>query len=245
MSKPASRTDFKDYCLRKLGSPVINIEVDDTQVEDRIDDALDYFWEWSFEGSEKVYYSHQVTQTDIDNRYITLPDNILGAVRLFDPSTYGSIANMFDIRYQIALNDLYTLTSQSLVPYYMTMQHLSLMEDILVGHKQIRYNRWNNICHIDMDWNIMAVGNFLLVEAFQIVDPDVYSKVWGDRWLLRYATALIQIQWASNLSKFQMITLPGGYQMNGQQILAQGMQEKAECEQFIQNNNVPTPFIIG
>ena len=142
MAVPTTRAEFKEYCLRKLGKPVIEINVDDDQVEDRIDEAIKYYWDYHFDGSEKIYYKHQITDTDKANKYITLPENIIGAVSIFpvsDPSI-GS-QDLFNIRYQIALNDLYTLTSISMVPYYMVMTHLGVISEMLVGKQMIRYTR--------------------------------------------------------------------------------------------------------
>lgn len=247
MAVPASRSDFKLYCLRKLGYPVIEINVDDDQVEDRIDEALNYFWDYHFDGNEKTYYKHQVTQTDKDNKYITLPDNIIGAVSIFsvgDPSVRAD--DLFNIRYQIALNDLYTLTSVSLVPYYMTMQHLAVIQELLVGRQPIRYNRLRNRLHIDMDWNTLNVGEFLLVEAYQVVDPTEFTDTWGERWLQNYATALIKRQWGNNLKKFTGMQLPGGVQFNGQQIYDEADAEIKEMERdMVTNLSLPALDMIG
>ena len=166
MAVPSSRSTFKEWCLRKLGKPVIEINVDDDQVEDRIDESLRYYWDYHFDGTEKIYYKHQITNADVANTYITLPENIIGAVRVFpvsDPMV--SSDDLFNIRYQIALNDLYTLTSVSMVPYYMVMEHLALVQELLVGQQPIRYNRHRNRLHIDTDWNDLKVGEFLLIEA--------------------------------------------------------------------------------
>ena len=190
MAVPSSRAEFKSYCLRKLGFPVIEINVDDDQAEDRIDEALRYYWDYHFDGSEKIYYKHQVTEQDRANKYITLPENIIGAVQVFpiaDPLVRSD--DLFNIRYQIALNDLYSLTSVSMVPYYMVMEHLALISEMLVGRQPIRYTRHRNRCYIDMDWDKVVNGEFLLIEAYEVVDPDIYSDVWGDRWLQNYATA--------------------------------------------------------
>lgn len=247
MAVPNSRTTFKDYCLRSLGYPVIEINVDDDQVDDRIDEALKYWWDYHFDGTEKMYYRHQVTSTDRTNKYITLPDNIIGAVNLFsigDPSVRAD--DLFNIRYQIALNDLYTLTSVSLVPYYMTMQHLSVISELLVGRQPIRYNRHRNILYVDMDWNTINNGEYLLVEAYQVVDPDTYTDAWGDRWLLTYATALIKRQWGNNLKKFQGMQMPGGLTFNGQQIYDEAIDEiKKLEEEMIVSYSLPVTDMIG
>lgn len=247
MAIPTSRTEFKEYCLRKLGKPVIEINVDDDQVEDRIDECLKYYWDYHFDGSEKIYYKHAITDDDKTAGYITLPDNIIGAVSIFpigDP-TVGS-QDMFNIRYQIALNDLYTLTSVSMVPYYMTMQHLALIQELLVGKQMIRYNRHRNRLHVDMDWNKMDTGSYLLVEAYQVVDPDTYTDAWGDRWLQNYASAKIKYQWGTNLTKFSGLQLPGGVQFNGDKILddAKGEIEKLESE-MINSYSLPVADMIG
>lgn len=247
MAVPTSRQQFKDYCLRKLGFPVIEINVDEDQVEDRIDEALNYFWDYHFDGNEKIYYKHQVTQNDKTNKYIVLPDNIIGAVSIFsigDPAVRAD--DLFNIRYQIALNDLYTLTSVSLIPYYMTMQHLSVISELLVGKQPIRYNRLRNRLHVDMDWNTLNVGEYLLVEAYQIVDPEIFTDAWGERWLQNYATALIKKQWGTNLKKFTGMQLPGGIQFNGQQIYDEANAEIIEMERdMVTNLSMPAIDMIG
>jgi hypothetical protein len=247
MAVPTTRAAFKEYCLRRLGKPVIEINVDDDQVEDRIDDALRYYWDYHFDGSEKIYYKHAVTSQDQENKYITLPENIIGAVSIFsiaDPSIRSD--DLFNIRYQIALNDLYTLTSVSMVPYYMVMQNLALIAEFLVGKQPIRYNRHMNKLYVDMDWNTINVGEYLLVEAYQVVDPDVFVDVWKDQWLMRYCTALIKRQWGSNLTKFTGMQLPGGVQFNGEKIYNDSIQEIAKLEdEMIRSYSLPVLDMIG
>lgn len=247
MAVPTSRSTFKEYCLRSLGKPVIEINVDDDQIEDRIDEALKYYWDYHFDGSERIYYRHLVTETDIANKYITMPDNINGVVRIFsiaDPSIRSD--DLFNIRYQIALNDLYTLTSVSMVPYFMVMENLALISEMLVGQQPIRYNRHRNQLFVDMDWNTINAGEYLLVEAYQVVDPDTYTDAWGDRWLARYCTALIKRQWGNNLKKFQGMQLPGGVQFNGQQIYEEADAEIKQIEQdMIMNNSLPVMDMVG
>jgi hypothetical protein len=244
---PSTRAEFKAYCLRKLGAPVIEINVDDDQVEDRIDESLRYWWDYHFDGSEKIYYKHQVTNTDRTNKYITLPENIIGAVSIFpigDPTVRSD--DLFNIRYQIALNDLYTLTSVSMVPYYMTMEHLSLVSEMLVGRQPIRYSRHKDKLYVDMDWNAFQPGEFLLVEAYEIVDPEVYTDAWADRWLQNYCTAKIKYQWGTNLTKFTGMSLPGGVQFNGERILTDSQQEIEKMEQeMISSYSMPVLDMIG
>ena len=247
MAVPTSRATFKEYCLRKLGKPVIEINVDDDQIDDRIDECIRYYWDYHFDGTEKTYYKHLITdQTKID-KYITLPENIIGAIRIFqigDPSLRAS--DMFNIRYQIALNDLYQLTTVSLLPYYMAMQHLGTITELLVGQQPIRYNRHTNKMYVDMDWTKIDVGQYLLIEAYEVIDPDTYTNAWGDRWLQEYTTQKIKYQWGSNLTKFTGMVLPGGVQFNGEKILddAEKAIEKLEQE-MISSYSLPVADMIG
>ena len=247
MAVPTSRSAFKEYCLRKLGKPVIEINVDDDQIEDRIDESLKYYYDYHFDGSEKIYYKHVVTDTDKANKYITLPENIIGAVRVFpvgDPSM--STSDMFNIRYQIALNDLYTLTSVSMVPYFMVMQHLALIQELLVGQQPIRFNRHMNRLSIDMEWNKYTTGEYLLVEAYQVVDPDIYTDAWGDRWLQEYCSAKIKYQWGTNLTKCTGMQLPGGVQFNGEKILNDAKEHIDKLErEMISSYSLPVADMIG
>lgn len=247
MAVPTTRATFKEYCLRKLGKPVIEINVDDDQVEDRIDEALRYYYDYHFDGTEKIYLPHQVTQEDINNKYITIPENIIGAVSVFpigDPAM--SSDDLFSIRYQIALNDLYSLTSVSLVPYYMAREHIELFSELLVGLQPIRFNRHTNKLYVDMDWDTLNVGIFLLIEAYEIVDPQEYADAYGDRWLQNYATVLIKRQWGSNLTKFSGMQLPGGVQFNGEKIYDDATAELRELEnEMISSYSLPAADMTG
>lgn len=247
MATPTTKATFKEYCLRKLGKPVIEINVDDDQVDDRIDEAIRYWYDYHFDGSEKIYYKHAITETDVANKYITLPENIIGAVSIFsmgDPSI--SSDDLFNIRYQIALNDIYTLTNVSLVPYYMVMEHLALMTELLVGKQPIRYSRHKDRLHVDMDWNTVAVGSFLLVEAYEVVDPETFTDAYNDRWLQNYATTLIKEQWGSNLTKFTGMSLPGGVQFNGEKIYDDAVTERRRLEEeMISGYSLPVLDMIG
>lgn len=246
MANPTSRSEFKEYCLRALGKPVIEINVDDDQVEDRIDEALKYYWDYHFDGSSKIYYKHQVTETDKTNKYITLPDNIIGAVNIFPIGQALNTNNLFNIRYQIALNDLYTLTSVSMVPYYMALQHVQFLEQMLVGQQPLRYNRHTNRLYLDMDWDRLDTGNYLIVEAYQVLDPTVYTEAWNDRWLLRYATCLIKQQWGNDTKKYGKMQLPGGLYFNGQQIYEEATNERLALEkEMVYSYSLPVTDMIG
>jgi len=246
MAVPNSRSTFKELCLRRLGKPVIEINVDDDQVEDRIDQALAYYQDYHFDGTEKTFLKHTVTQTDLDNQYIDIPNSVIGIVNIFDIGDATSTNNLFNIRYQIALNDLYDLSRYDLVPFYMNFMNIRMIEEILVGKQPIRYNRHVNKLHIDMDWEKLNVGDFIVAHVYKKLDGDTYSDLWGDRWLAEYTTCLIKYQWGSNLSKFTGMQLPGGVQFNGTDILSQAQMEKDKLEQeMISAYSLPVHDMTG
>jgi hypothetical protein len=246
MAQPTTKADFIEWCLRKLGKPVIEINVDEDQVDDRVDEALSYYWDYHFDGSEKTFLKHQVTSDDVTNKYIPVAENIIGVVNLFDIGDALSVNNIFNIRYQFALNEVHNMSSFRLQDYYMSMQHIQSIEEILVGKQAIRYNRHINRLYIDMDWNKVVVGNYIIAECYSIVDPTVYADVYKDRWLQNYATAKIKYQWGSNLTKFTGMQLPGGVQFNGEQILQDAAAEILKLEEdMITSYSLPITDMIG
>jgi hypothetical protein len=219
LSVPNSRPTLKDWCLRELGHPVIEINIDDDQVDDRIDEALQYFQDFHFDGTQKLYVKHLITASDVTNEYIPITDNILGITRMFPVGDSYTSGNMFDLRYQMRLHDFWNFTATSFVNYTITMQHLRTFELLFSGENPIRFNRHMNRLYLDWDWGVDAVaGQYLLIEAYGIVDPDEYTRVYNDRMLKLLLTQLIKRQWGANLLKFTNMTLPGGVQMNGQAI---------------------------
>ena len=246
MANPTSRQEFIQNCLRRLGYPVVEINASDEQIDDRVDAALSYYYDYHFDGTEKIYYKHQITDQDKANKYITLPENIIGAVNLFTVGDALNTNNMFNIRYQIALNDLYTLTNVSLVPYYMALQHIRVLEELLVGRQMIRYTRHRNRLHVDMDWEKLDTDKYLIVEAYEVIDPTTFTDVWKDRWLLQYATALIKRQWGANLKKYSGLMMPGGVQFNGQQIFDEAIEEIRMLEEdMIRSYSLPVMDMVG
>ena len=237
MSIPATREEFKLYCMRKLGYEVIRINMSPNQIDDRIDEAILFFQDFSSEGTERQFYKIQISGTDIANKYVTLPDNIIGAVSIFPPGDAFNTTNIFNIRYQITLNDLYTLTSVSMAPYYMAFSHLQFLEQLLVGQKPIRYNRISNRLYIDADMTQWLPGQFLIVDAFQVIDPVQFPKLWGNRVLAKLATAYIKNNWAEILGKFGNIQMPGGVILN-----AAKMKQEAQIEIQQVENEIRTAY---
>jgi len=243
MATISSRPDFKNYCLRRLGFPVIELNLDDDQIEDRIDDALQYWQDYHFDGTQKVYYIKAITQTDINNKYLNLADakdgsnnamDIIGVTRIFPVQDSQSTVSMFDLRYQLRLNELYDFTSASYINYTLTAQHLRSLELLFSGEVPIRFQRHMQRLYIDWAWGASEApkGTVVIAEAYANIDPAIYNKVWNDRWLKEYATALIKRSWGNNLKKFSGIQLPGGVTLNGDKIYeeAVGEIEKLETE---------------
>jgi hypothetical protein len=242
MATITNRQDFKDYCLRRLGFPVIDINIDDAQVEDRIDDALQYWQDYHFDGLQKVYYIKAIGQTEIDQKYIDLSDardaannrlEIVGITRIFPVTDSQATVNMFDLRYQLRLNELYDFTSASYINYTLTMQHLRSLELLFVGEVPIRYQRHMERLYIDWAWGAQQapVGTVVIAEAYAIINPDVYNQVWNDRWLKEYATALVKRSWGANLKKFNNLQLPGGVTLNGDKIYDEAFEEIKALEE--------------
>ena len=271
MAIPTTKATFKSYCLRALGFGVIDINVSDDQVDDRIDEALQYFAQYHYDGIEKMYLKYQVTADDITRatsndtttatdsvdtsitasfsegkNFIPMPSAVVSVLNIF-PFDDQATNNMFDIRYQLRLNDLYDFSSTSIIHYQMTMQQLDFLSHILVGEKPIRFNQHQNRLYIDMDWtNDIKAGEFLIIECYRKIDPTTYTDIFDDIYLKRYATALIKKQWGANLSKFNGVAMLGGVTMNGETIYSQAIEELDKLEEQIQLSfETPIDYMVG
>jgi hypothetical protein len=243
-----NRTDFTDYCLRRLGAPVIQINVDDDQVSDRIDDAIQYWQDYHFDGAQKFYWIHKVTDTDITNKYLDATSakdangnavDILGITRIFPLTDSQASINMFDLRYQLRLNELYDFTSASYINYTLTQQHLRSLELMFTGEVPIRWVRNMNRLYIDWNWGgnyEVPAGQVVIAECYGAINPDQYPNVWNDRWLKEYATALIKRTWGENMKKFGGIQLPGGLVLNGKETFDEAIEDIRRLEDDMINN---------
>lgn len=232
MAQPTTREEFKDYILRKMGAPVIEINVAEEQVDDRVDEAMSFWNDYHYNGSQLVYIKHQLTAEDVTNKYITLPDKLLGISKVFDiNSSVSSGSGMFNVQYQFALNNVTDISSYGMQNYYMTMQHLEMMQEILVGKPLIRYNKHINRLYIDVNSASLVEGQYIIIEAYDLIDPTTYSDVWSDRWLQNYATILVREQWGLNLTKFTGMQLVGGVSFNGENILSEARADRERVEE--------------
>lgn len=254
MAQPASKQELKDYCLRRLGFPVVDINIDDDQVDDRVDDALQKYAEFHFDGTDKQYLKYLLTPTDYTNRYLTLPDAIIGVTRVFPISSdtvnsgSGTNFNIFDLNYQLRLNELYEFTSSSYTYYWIARSHIRMLEMILVGENPVRFNKKMNKLYVDMNWTGKEVpeGRYMIIECQAVLDPTTYTKVYNDFWLKEYSTQLIKKQWGENLKKYGNYTLPGGMIINGQQIYDEASAEIIRLEDQLRDTyEEPPMFEVG
>ena len=248
MANPKNREELKQFCLRKLGKPVIEINVADEQLEDRIDDALKMYHDFHYDGIEEVIIKHQLTQTDIDNKYITMSDSVISIELILDLNTGSSTEILFDAEYHMNWDALYAFNSTpaSLQHYVATKENVNLINELLNGKKPLRYRRHTDKLHIDMDWSDISVDDYIVIQAYQIIDPDSYTQVWADRWLRDYTTELFREQWGHNLSKYSGVQMPGGVTFNGGEILSEAQTRLRELEEELRNTyEEPPTFYMG
>lgn len=330
MAKPNSRQTLKDYCLRQLGAPVLEINVDDDQVEDAIDDSLQLYQDYHFDATEKILLKHLVTAStltfssapsaaftagekitgsssnatalvideptdttlrfrrakdgdgyvnsdsnssftngetvtgsssgttgvvstisfgDTDNHSIPIDDSIVGVQRVFPFDHAQSDVNMFDVRYQLHLNDIYDLgATNSMINYDFVQRKISLLEDKFNQAPQFQFNRHTDRLHLNIDWEDEEAKHdkFILLEVYKIVDPEVYSQIYNDMFLKQYCTLLIKKQWGSNLIKFDGMQLPGGVTLNGRQLYDDAVQELLTVREQMQlNYQLPDDMMVG
>ena len=336
MTQPTTRATLKDYAKRKLGHPVVDLNIDDDQMEDCIDDALEYFQEYHFDGTyptfvkkqisgstlkitsntvfsdnEKItggtsgvratvhayhsanttirfknpmvkyggdgntYYANTSTtfgnaQTitgassgatattaassaatigDFDYQYVAIDESIIGiksVLPMYDDTSSSS--NMFSVNYQYALNDLYTMGAmEDMRTYVFTQQKLASIHDLFHGMPRFRFNRHMDRLYLDINWgNDVGIDDWIIMEAYAIVDPATFSDVYGDLFLKKYVTSLFKKQWGQNLIKFEGMQLPGGITLNGRQLYddASTEIEKIEEEIFLKYQ-LPDDFFVG
>jgi len=266
MATPATRETLKQYALRALGKPVIEINVDDDQLEDRLDEALQYFAQYHYDGIKRAYLKYQYTSADKaritgnssesvtknsvtttwaeQNNFIVVPESVVSVVNIFPFSDKVNL-NLFDVRYQLRLNDLYDFSSTSVINYDIVLRHLDFLDHILVGEKPLRFNQHDNRLHIDMDWNNdLQVGEYLVIECYRKLDPEQFTDVYNDIFLKRYVTALFKKQWGANLSKFNGVAMIGGVTLNGQQLYSEAIQDVEKLETEIRSTFELNPAML-
>lgn len=250
MATPNSRQSLIDFCLRRLGAPVIEINVDDDQIEDKVDDALQMYQEFHSDATYRTYLKHVITQTDKDNGYIPIDSNVLYVSQLFPLNPTFSSVNLFDIRYQMMLNSLgdFMNFAGGMAYYYQMQQYLEFLDMVLSGYPQTTWSRHQDRLYIWGEWSNgdLAVGDYVVAEVYTAVDPDTFSSVYNDMFVKNYTTALIKQQWGMNMSKFEGMQLPGGVTISGRQILDDANTELKELEEKLRlEQELPPDFFIG
>jgi hypothetical protein len=319
MSSPSSRQNLIDYCLRSLGHPVLEINVDDDQLEDRVDEAIQFYRDFHYDAVEAVYLKEQITASTLqivgvnaanfsigekitgassgattfvhaafaankvytkntaetftvgetitgavsgttavvssmtlgnfDNKYVTLNDSVLSVVRTLPLSSRSNSISFFDAKYQLMLNNIQSLTNTDIQYFTMLKMHINLINDLMTGQKPVRFNRHMNRLHIDLTWGDggdLAIGDYIIIEAYRMLDPDTFTDVYNDGYLKRYTTALIKRQWGINLKKFEGVQLPGGVTLNGQKIFDEAMEEIKELKEEVRSTyELPVDFFTG
>jgi hypothetical protein len=251
MATPATRQQFIDFCLRRLGEPVIEVNVDEDQLQDKVDDALIYYREYHSDATKKIYLKHLVTSDDVTNEYISISSDIIFVSKLFPiSSTFNTSFNFFDIKYQMMLNDIADLQNYAgdLAYYEQMQQYLSLLDMKLNGSPQVQFSRRENRLYIfgDFQDEDIKAGDYIVAEVYQIISEDSNTSIWNDMWLKDYCTALIKQQWGQNLIKFEGMTLPGGVQLNGRQLYDDANADLERLREAIRlEHELPPDFFVG
>ena len=276
MAQPSSRVELKEYCLKQLGKPVLEINVDEDQIDNLIDDAIQYFYERHYDGIERVFLKHKLTPTDktiisqpasvgsattsptvvgagitsvtyVEGvNYLPLPDSIVGVNNVLKINSSSVSDGLFNIKYQIFLNDVYYFGAIDLLNYAMVKRYLEDLDFLLNPDMQIRYNKLNHKLYLDIDWRQVSVNQYVIIDCYRIIDPSDSPKLYNDWWLKKYLTALIKKQWGQNMIKFQGVLLPGGVQLNGRQIYDDGVSEVEKLEQQLKDEyELPPMDLIG
>ena len=243
----STRPQLIDYCKRRLGHPVTELNLDDDQISDRIDDAIEFFQEYHFDGVEKVFLKHTLDADDIENEYIDIADPVISVLRVLPIPDFNAFqTGFFNEEYQLRLNDLENFSGSALINWAMSQTNFSLVEHLFSIQPTLLFNRKQNKMYLETNWaDKFDVGSILIIEAYRALDPATYTEVYNDMFLKKYATALIKQQWGSNLKKFTGVTLPGGVTLDGQTIFSEAMEEinKIEEEMNMKYELPPDGFI--
>jgi len=281
MAQPSNRSELINYCKRQLGAPVLEINVADEQLDDLVDDALQFFHERHFDGVIQTYLKYKITQDDIDrgrargdndkvgivtttettsivgtattftyeenSNYLQIPPSVIGVNKIYHfDGAHATTNNMFSLKYQMFLNDIYYWGSMEILTYAMTRRYLEDLQFLLTTEKQIRFNQRQDRLYLDIDWGNVKVGEYMVIDCYRLLDPNTYAGVWNDSFLKRYLTALIKRQWGQNLIKFQGVKLPGGVELNGRQIYDDAEKELENIREVMSNTyELPPMDMIG
>jgi hypothetical protein len=281
MAQPSTRQELIDYCKRKLGAPVLEINVADEQIDDLVDDAVQFFQERHFDGVYPTFFKYKITEQDVargtatvdkspvglastsatanivgtattftyyeNSNYLQVPPNIIGVTKIFHYDGSNTLTNnMFSVKYQLFLNDVYYWGTTELLSYAMVKTYLEDLDFLLTTQKQIRFNKRQDRLYLDIDWSGVRAGDFVILDCFSTLNPNDYARVWNDSFIKPYLTSLIKKQWGQNLIKFQGVKLPGGVELNGRQLYDDAQKEIDILMEKMSNTYELPPFdMIG
>lgn len=229
--QPKTRAEFVEYCMRKLGHPVLRVNISPEQIDDRVDEAINRFQECHYNATEEQYYLIQITEQNVTDGYIDLPSDVLVVANIWRPSGTGS--TLFSPEYQTYMSEINTYNQNlrqnvGIDHLFMTRSHFSLIKHFLVPELTFSYNAKTKRLRIAGGLaNLRTQDGALILHAYKtlamenpdnITDLEVFENLWTDKWLQNYATELMRLQWGQNLSKFQNVQLVGGVTLNGDQI---------------------------
>jgi hypothetical protein len=255
MAKPSSRSELITYCKRQLGEPVLQINIDDEQVNNVIDDAVQFFQENCYNGIERMYLKHKFTADDVtrflgtdeltntaapdastwENRknFIEVPDHVLGIQKVFG-ITSGFFGNeMWGFSNQYFLMDVFNISHGSsfanfdIAYYYQLKQYFETLDMVIGtgGMLEYRFNKRQDRLYLDIDVRAIREDSYLIIDCYRALDPDEWSQTYNDMFMKRYATALMKKQWGQNLIKYNNVQLPGGLTLNGRQLYEDAIAE--------------------
>jgi hypothetical protein len=240
----SDRTEFIAYCMRRLGSPVINIEVDNDQVDDRVDDAIDFWCRNHMDGSERGFYIHELTQEDIDTKEITVPDDVYEVHKVMPGMSLAG--GIFSAQHQSLSSDYRRIRSIDTVSYYIRSAYWDYVNDLLVDGQSISFNRYGKRVRLDISMSRYKVGDNIAFDVQWLNNPEDYPEAWNDEILKRYATAQIKRQWAENVKKFSGISLPGNVNIKGDELYSEAIQEINDLEgEMRERYSLPAMFMMG
>ena len=279
MAAPQSRGQLINFGLRKLGYPVLEINLDTDQIHDALDDTLQLYQQRHYDGIERMFLKYKITQEDIDrgtakgtdgvgivttsgiqtnsattvssdfyetSNFLAVPEHVIGVHRIFKFDSSSISGGMFSIKYQLFLNDLYYFNSVELLQYAMVKSYLEDIDYLLTTEAQVRFNKRQDRLYLDIDYNGLNAGDFIVIDCHRILDPTTYTQLFNDSFMKRYLTALIKRQWGQNLIKFQGVKLPGGIELNGRQIYDDALRELETIRQEMSSTyELPPLDFIG
>lgn len=244
--KPETRVEFKEYCLRRLGKPVIQINVADPQVEDLIDEGIEYFHRNHYDGTIQLYLPMTVTEQVMQDKFFEVDDSIIGINNLLESTIYTN--NQFSVEWQMIASAMpFALKGDGLLTYDMAMTYREQLKMSISGKtKPIRFNRHMNRVYVDMDWSQIKVGKVFVVECFRTLDPEEFPEVWNDPFLKKYVTALVKRQWGNNLRKLRNVEVLGGVMIDAESILQEAEAEIKELEDAVLTEySEPVDLMMG